>query len=344
MGHYSTKHGWNYAGIVDFTSDSVDTITQLVRSGDLSAQEVVQHSLATIEARNPVINAFVAVDGEGALAQAAAIDDQVAAGIDPGQLAGIPIGVKDLEPVAGFVTSFGSALHVNDPPAREDSVLVARMRAAGAVVVGKTNTPEYGHKGATDNVPFGTTTNPWNTDYSPGGSSGGTAAALAAGMIPLGTGSDGGGSIRIPSALCGLSGLKTETGRIPIAGQKMPGSGLLSCNGPMARTAVDTAAALDVGSGFHGRDPLSAVAPTMTFVDAVKSAEPPEKVVWCPTFGFANLDAEVLASCTSAVESLAAAGTEIVEIDTIWSKDPVMDWLVLWGRQPTKGPGTPSRY
>jgi aspartyl-tRNA(Asn)/glutamyl-tRNA(Gln) amidotransferase subunit A len=191
---------------MDFLDDSVEAIAARVRAGEQSAREVTEHAIGRIEALNPVLNAFVAWDGERALAQADAVDAAVAAGRDPGPLAGVPVGVKDLEAVEGFVTSFGSAMHAQDPAAAADSVHVARLRAAGAVIMGKTNTPEYGHKGATDNVPFGQTLNPWSPDHSPGGSSGGTASAVASGMVPLGTGSDGGGSIRIPASLCGLTG------------------------------------------------------------------------------------------------------------------------------------------
>ena len=238
---------------MDFLDDSVADIAQRVRSGEQSAREVTEHAISRIEALNPTLNAFVAWDGERALEQADALDAARAAGNDLGPLAGVPVGVKDLEAVEGFVTSFGSALHVGDSPAAADCVHVARLRAAGAVIMGKTNTPEYGHKGATDNVPFGQTVNPWSADHSPGGSSGGTGAAIASGMVPLGTGSDGGGSIRIPASLCGLSGLKTSTARVPISGQAMPGSGLLSTNGPMGRTAMDSAVALDAVVGHDGR-------------------------------------------------------------------------------------------
>jgi len=315
---------------MDFLTDSVAAIAARVNAGEQSARDVTAHAIARIEALDPTINAFVAIDPEAALAQADRVDARIAAGESAGPLAGVPVGIKDLEPVAGFTTSFGSDLHTQDPPATEDSVQVARLRAAGAVVIGKTNTPEYGHKGATDNVPFGATLNPWSREHSPGGSSGGTAAAIASGMVPLGTGSDGGGSIRIPASLCGLSGLKPETARVPIIGRTMPGSGLLSANGPMGRTAMDTAVALDAVVGPHGRDPLSLPHPGRSLTEAVARAEPPERVVWSPTMGFAKVDAEILASCTAAVEALAAAGTEVVEVDEIFPEDPVGAWLVLW--------------
>ena len=324
---------------MDFLSDSVAAIAARVNSGQQSAREVTEHAISRIEALNPTINAFVAWDGEAALAQADRIDQRISDGETVGTLAGVPIGVKDLEQATGFTTSFGSALHAQDPPATEDSVLVARMRDAGAVVIGKTNTPEYGHKGATDNVPFGATTNPWSTAHSPGGSSGGTGAAIASGMVPLATGSDGGGSIRIPASLCGLSGLKTEAGRIPIVGRKMPGSGLLSTNGPMGRTAMDTAVALDAVIGPDSRDPLSLPHPGTSWAAATEQAALPKKVAWSPTMGFAEVDAEVLASCTAAVEALAAAGTEVIELDEVFPEDPLRPWLVLWAVSRYKAQG-----
>ncbi len=314
-------------------------IAERVRSKQQSAREVTELALARIEELNPTINAFVAWDATAALAQADTIDQRIANGEDVGPLAGVPMGVKDLEAVQGFVTSFGSALHVNDGPAANDSVHVARYRAAGAVIVGKTNTPEYGHKGATDNLPFGATRNPWSTEHSPGGSSGGSAAALAAGMVPLATGSDGGGSIRIPAALCGFSGLKATTGRIPIPGSAMPGSGLLSANGPMALRASDSAYALDVVVGPDLRDPLSLPHPGQSWAAAVATAEAPERVVWSPTFGFANVDDEVLAKCTAAVKALEAAGTEVIELETIFDADPVTSWIVLWAVSRFKAQG-----
>jgi aspartyl-tRNA(Asn)/glutamyl-tRNA(Gln) amidotransferase subunit A len=174
---------------IDFRTTSLAELARSVREKELSARELTAAALARIDALNPAINAFVAVDGERAMKQAAAVDQIVASGGDPGPLAGIPIGVKDLEDAAGYVTTHGSPLWANGPVAEHDSVLVARLRAAGCVVVGKTNTPEFGWTAKTENVVFGSTKNPWNLDHGPGGSSGGSAAALAAGMVPLATGS-----------------------------------------------------------------------------------------------------------------------------------------------------------
>jgi len=318
--------------VLDFRDLSVPELAAAVRSRQLSAREVVGHAIERIETLNPSLNAFVATDLGRARRDAAAIDERLARGDDVGPLAGIPIGVKDLEAVEGMVTTFGSALRAGDAPATADCVHVARYRAAGAVIIGKTNTPEYGHKGATDNPLFGATANPWSPAHSPGGSSGGSAAAIAAGMVPLATGSDGGGSIRIPGALCGLSVLKTEQGRIPISGPTMPGSGLLSTNGPMGWKVRDSAYALDVAIGADGGDPLSLPHPGVSWSAALAEAagRGPDTVVWSPTMGFAEVDAEILAACEHAIAALEAAGTRVVRLDRVFDEDPLGPWLTLW--------------
>lgn len=324
---------------MDFRRERVVDLAARVRAGELAARELVEHSLARIERLEPTINAFVAIDADAALAAAAAIDARVAAGDDPGPLAGIPLGVKDLEDAAGYVTTYGSDLHTADPPATDDSPLVARLKAAGCVVVGKTNTPEFGFKGVTDNVPFGATANPWDPTRSPGGSSGGSGAALAAGMVPLATGSDGGGSIRIPSALCGLSGIKTSQGRVPLGGPNPPGSGILSVKGPMTRTIRDAAVALDACVGPHPTDPWSLPAPGSSWAAALDGDVLPRRVGWSRTMGFARVDAEVGRVVEAAVEALAGAGVEVVEIPTIFDEDPVQPWVVLWTSARRKAQG-----
>ena len=203
---------------MDFRTASVIDLAAQVRAGSLIAAELVDHALGRIAADNPAVNAFVAVDEGRARAAAEAVDATVAAGGDPGPLAGIPLAVKDLEDAAGYVTTHGSVAYADAPAATADSTLVARLVAAGCVVVGKTNTPELGWKADSENPLFGATRNPWNLEHTAGGSSGGSAAAIAAGMVPLATGSDGGGSIRIPSACNGLSGVKPSLGRVPSGG------------------------------------------------------------------------------------------------------------------------------
>src|SRR5688572_26521057 len=224
---------------MDFRTTTVAALAADVSAKRTSARELVGAALSRIEEIDPRVNAFVALDGERALADAASIDARIAAGEDVGPLAGIPIGVKDLEDAAGFRTTQGSAVYADSPVATTDSALVDRLKAAGCVVVGKTNTPELGWKADTVNPLFGATRNPWDLGRSAGGSSGGSAAAIAAGLVPLCTGSDGGGSIRIPSSICGLSGLKPSLGRVPMGGPKAPGWGDMSTKGPMARRIRD---------------------------------------------------------------------------------------------------------
>jgi len=313
---------------MDFREHSLDELVSKVKSKAISARELTQEALNNIDNLDSKLNAFCAVNHEEAINQANDLDTRISKGEELGSLAGIPIGIKDLEDAKGFVTTFGSALHVNDAPAEEDSVLVSRLRKAGCVILGKTNTPEFGHKGKTDNVPFGHTKNPWNLDYSPGGSSGGTSAALASGMIPLGTGSDGGGSIRIPSALCGLSGIKTSQGRIPLGGKTPPGSGLLTVKGPMANTTKDTVLALDATKGQHPTDIFSLDGEENWSSNI--STELPEKIIWSPTMGFSTVDNQVLEICEKAISSLEGAGVEVIVKETIWDTNPVEAWMVFW--------------
>jgi len=295
---------------------------------EISAKEMTQAALDNIDRYDVKLNAFCAVNHEDALLQAENIDSLIEKGEKVGKLAGIPIGVKDLEDAKGFVTTFGSDLHVNDPVAEEDSILVKRMRDHGCVILGKTNTPEFGHKGKTDNVPFGATKNPWNLEFSSGGSSGGTSSALASGMIPLGTGSDGGGSIRIPAALGGLSGLKTSQGRIPIGGRTPPGSGLLTVKGPMANTTKDSALALDATVGPHPTDIFSLEENDTGWFEQITD-ELPKTAIWSSTMGFSNVDKEILTACEKTINSLANAGVEIIQKENIWEENPVDAWMVF---------------
>lgn len=321
---------------MDLRRHSLADLAGLVRSGELAAREVAAAALARIEAVDGGVGAFVAVDGERAMAEALAVDERVAAGEDPGPLAGVPIGVKDLEDAAGFRTTRGSLLFRDGPPAMADSVLVGRLRAAGCVVVGKTNTPELGFRADTVNRLFPPTRNPWAPGRSPGGSSGGSAAAVAAGMVPLCTGSDGGGSIRIPSALCGLSGLKPSLGRVPSGGPHPPGWPTLSTKGVIARTARDVALAYDAVVGPDPTDLRSLPAPERGWAgslagDGPSRPTPPARVAWSATLGYAAVDREVRAVCEAAVARLADEGTDVVEVDGPFDADPADAWMTIVG-------------
>lgn len=315
---------------MDFRQADVVDLAAQVRARQVSARELVTASLDRIDAVNDQLVAFVAVDGERALAEADGIDRRLAAGEEVGPLAGIPIGVKDLEDAIGFVTTNGSLVHAADPPAATDSAFVARLRSAGCVVVGKTNTPEMGCKADTTNKVFGTTRNPWNTGRTAGGSSGGSASAVAAGMVPLTTASDGGGSIRIPASVCGLTGFKPSLGRVPAGGDDPPGWADVSSKGPLARTAAEAAAVLDCTVGPDPSDLRSLPRPEAAWLDAVTDPRPPSRVVWSPTLGYSPVDPEVRAVCEAAVRRLEEAGTDVLERE-VFGEDPVEAWLVLTG-------------
>jgi len=307
---------------VDFRARSLAEWVDDVHRRQVSARDLVDGAIANVEAWNGMINAFVAVDADRAKADADDIDTRLANGEAVGPLAGMPIGVKDLEDARGFVTTYGSAPHVRDKPAPRDSVLVARLRAAGCVVIGKTNTPEFGLKPQTDNSTFGISRNPWDLNATPGGSSGGSAAALAAGIVPLATGSDGGGSIRIPSAVCGLSGIKSSLGRVPSADPRAPSWGALSTKGPMARRIRDVALALDAVIGPSPRDLRSLPALSPGWLAALDAPRPPLRVAWSPTLGYMEVDPEIRGICEVAVKALAGDGVEIIEVDKVFSTDP----------------------
>ena len=314
---------------MDFRRETLNGLAEQVRSAKVSARELVSHALGQIDALNGRLNAFVAVDGDPALAEATRVDETVARGDDPGPLAGIPIGVKDLEDAAGFRTTSGSVTREHAAIATNHSVLVERLVAAGCVVVGKTNTPELGCKADTENPLFGPTRNPWDQARSPGGSSGGSAAAIAAGMVPLATGSDGGGSIRIPSALCGLSGLKPSLGRVPTGGPEPPGWPGLSTKGPMARTTVEVAYALDAVIGPDPSDLHALPMPEPSWTAALDDPHVPMAVAYSPNLGYAPVDAEVRAVCERALGVMSDAGARVVEIETVFAEDPIWTWLTM---------------
>ncbi|MBS1846649.1 MAG: amidase, partial [Actinobacteria bacterium] len=315
---------------MDFRTLGPIRVASMVRNGELSATEVVAEALSKIDAHRD-LNAFVAVDAERALADAGEVDAARARGEDPGPLAGVPLGVKDLEDAQGYVTTHGSVLQRDDPPATADSILVERLRSAGCVVVGKTNTPEYGWKGDTHNKLFGGTRNPWNLERSAGGSSGGSAAAVAAGLVPLATASDGGGSIRIPASVCGLPGLKPSMGRVPMGGPVPSAWPELSVKGILAPNIADTVAVLDTVVGPDPSDRMSLPIPERSWVDAMDDLGLPRQVVWAPTLGYADVDTEVAAACAAAIETIADAGVDVIEIDDLFDVDPVGSFMVLSG-------------
>ena len=237
---------------------------EMIAAGEVSSRELVQVYLERIERLDPQLNAFRVVFAERSLTEADQAQGRVGSG-DRRPLLGVPIAIKDDVDVAGEATMMGSAAH--GPPATADAEVVRRLRAAGAIVIGKTNVPELMIFPFTETERFGVTRNPWDLARTPGGSSGGSGAAVAAGLVGAALGSDGGGSVRIPAACCGLFGLKTQRGRISLAPRREAWYGL-SVNGPLTRRVRDAALFLDAASGTIEVEADSAPAPAMTFVEA----------------------------------------------------------------------------
>jgi aspartyl-tRNA(Asn)/glutamyl-tRNA(Gln) amidotransferase subunit A len=304
---------------------TVIEIADAVRRGQLKATEVLEESLAEIERTNGDLNAFVVVDEDLARQVAQEVDDCIAAGRDPGLLAGVPFGVKDLEDCAGLPTSKGSLLFKGRPPVGQDSIHVARLRAAGAVPVGKTASPEFGTVHFTSTRAWGTARNPWDPTRTPGGSSGGSAAAVAAGVVPFCTASDGGGSIRIPAAFSGLVGFKPSFGRIADVPLKDSMTSVVGC---LATTVADAARHLDVAAGPDDRDRTSLPAPTLRYERAIDGLFVEGlRAAWSPDLGFAVVDPEIGGRAEAAAMALVeAAGLELLE-RPVQLTDPVRTWL-----------------
>ena len=275
----------------------------LCSAGEVSAVELVEAHLRRIDAVNPVLNAIVTLVPERALREAAQLDRRLAAGGGPvGPLHGLPIAVKDLVETAGIRTTQGSPLFADHVPDTDD-LLVQRLRAAGAVIAGKTNTPEFGAGSHTFNPVFGVTRNPWDTNRSAGGSSGGAAAAVAAAMLPLADGSDMGGSLRNPAAFCGVCGLRPSPGRWP-SWPRLDPFDALSVAGPIARSVADLRLLLDAVAGPDGRSPL---APPP---DRPDSGGRP-RIGFSPDLGGLPVDADVAEVLATVPELLEAAGCDV---------------------------------
>jgi len=283
---------------------SATETADLVRRGELSAMQSVRAAFQRIEKSNPALNAFIQLDQAAAEAAAHAIDTRVARGEPVGPLAGVPIGVKDIESCKGFRVTQGSWFLRDSPLCSEDSRHVARLRAADAIPVGMTAMSEFGMDSATHSALWGVTRNPWNPATTPGGSSGGSAAAVAAGMVPLATGTDAGGSIREPAAFTGLVGLKPSHGRIP----KQDGFSNFTTCGVLARTVADCARHLDVAAGPHDGDRQSLPALPYKYEDALQTLDIGGlRVLWSDDLGYAVVDPEILAIARSAAERLISA-------------------------------------
>lgn len=288
-------------------------LARQLQARELSPVELTQIFLERIERLNPRLNAYCTLTPELALEQARAAEAAIMRG-ETGPLLGLPVSVKDLIFTKGVRTTRGSLLFAEAVP-DEDAPSVERLKAAGAVILGKTNTPELGWRGSTDNRVFGPTRNPWNLERTPGGSSGGASAQVAAGLGPLALGTDGGGSVRIPASYTGIFGLKPSLGRVPV--YPASATGELSHIGPMARTVADAALLLSVVAGPDERDRFSLPA-DQTDYPAICELGAREglkdlRIAWSPDLGYAPVEPEVRAITEKAARRFAEFGAEVEE-------------------------------
>jgi amidase len=290
-------------------------LARRIRHRQLSAREAVEAHLRAIERLNPTLNAFCTVAADRALQSADAADQALARGDEVGALHGVPIGIKDLTATAGIRTTWGSLLFKDHVPA-EDAEVVVRLKHAGAIVLGKTNTPEFGAGANTVNEVFGATRNPWNPALSASGSTGGGAAALASGMVPLAEGNDFGGSLRTPAAFCGVVGLRTTAGLVPKHPTALPWHDQ-AVGGPMARSAEDCALLLDAMAGFSETSPLSSAPPWKSAYESVSKGLDGKnlRLAYVADIAGLGIDKEVEAICRRAAKSLAGAAACVDEIE-----------------------------
>ncbi|WP_326829842.1 amidase family protein [Streptosporangium sp. NBC_01810] len=310
----------------ELTDLSAVDLQALLRYGEVSATEVLDAHLARIAERNPVINAVCSVSEDRARAEARRADDRMARGEYLGPLHGLPILHKDLIETAGVRTTFGSAAYRDHVP-DQDALIVRRAADAGAVMLGKTNTPQFGTGGHTWNALFGTTVNPYDTTRSAGGSSGGSAAALAAGMAPLATGTDMAGSLRIPAAFCNVVGMRPSPGRVPWVPSRM-GWFPYVVPGPMARTVNDLALLLSVTAGPDARAAISIEERGDRFTPPLNAAVSKLKVAWAPGIAGLPVDADVRPVLEQLGGTLCGLGAEVVEAepDLTGAEEAFLTW------------------
>jgi len=337
-------HGLERGGIVpELLQRTVTELVTRLRQKSLSPVELMEATLARIDATQSKLLAFTSLrDRESLLRDARAAEARILRG-DVRPLEGIPFGVKDLEDVAGLVTSYGS-VPFRDNLAVRDSVQVERLREAGAIVVGKTNAPEFGHTALTKNLLFGVSRNPWNPERTPGGSSGGSSAAIAGGVVPLATASDGGGSVRIPASFTGCFGLKPSYGRIPHEGQNLWIMDDTAVHGPLTRIVEDAALQLDVCVGPHPLDPNSLPHPGLSYRDVLPKLPRGLRIGWSGDLGYALVQPDVGEVAYDAARVFADRGHELRELET---SAPTLnrDWGLLGAFEQLSrlGPLLPAR-
>jgi amidase len=297
----------------DLADRSATELRRLIAAREASAVDVLEACLERIEGLNGTINAVVTLNPR-AMDDARELDRRLAQGDDPGTLCGLPVGIKDVTPVASLRTTFGSPLYADFVP-EQDALVVRRLRDAGAIILGKTNCPEFAAGGNTFNEVFGRTRNPWDTSKSAGGSTGGGAAALAAGMIALAEGTDLGGSLRIPASFCGIVGVRPTVGLVPTHPTDWVWD-TLQVTGPMGRTAEDVALMLQAIAGPSEWSPASHPPPGQDYVAAVHAGpRAGVRIAYCSDPARIGIDAAIERVCRDAAFGLSANGAVIEDID-----------------------------
>ena len=298
----------------DLAFTPASRLLEMMDAGEVSSVELTEMYLRRIEEFNPRLNAYLTVSADEAMAQAREADAARARG-ERAPMLGIPTSIKDLEATKGIRSTMGSLVFDGMVPDR-DSVLVERVKAAGAVILGKTNTPEFGLLGVTQNRLGDPCCNPWDPTRTSGGSSGGAAAAVIAGLCSVAPGTDGGGSVRLPSSFCGLYGLKPTLGRVPRAGGfGKPSPNLTSQAGPMARTVRDAALLLQVLAGHDSRDPSSLRSATPDYFAGLGQSIQGLRIAWSPDLGYCPVDPQVLEATASAAQMFQEFGCVVEETD-----------------------------
>ncbi len=298
-------------------------LARLAASGELSAVEAVEASLARLEATEPRLNSFVTVLADQAWRDAREADRRRSRGDTLGPLHAVPVSVKDLVAVRDAPFTFGSRSMAANIAAA-DSAAVERLRSAGAIIIGKTTTSEYGCKAVGESPLTGSTRNPWNIAKTAGGSSAGAASSVAAGVTSIGIGTDGGGSIRIPAALCGLVGVKAQFGRVPVF--PVAATPTLAHVCPIARDVRDAALLLQALAGWDARDPHSTPAPVPDFAGACERDPRSLRIAWSPTYGYASPEPEVLAIATQAARAFTDMGCSVEEVASPFGADSADLW------------------
>ncbi|GIX47296.1 MAG: amidase [Candidatus Tectimicrobiota bacterium] len=310
-----------------FTPASV--LREWIASKRVSPVELTELYLQRIERLDPQLHAYLTVTHEVAIKQARAAEEAVMAGKPLGPLHGVPLSIKDLEVTKGIRTTLGSLVFKDTVP-EVDSIVVERVRQAGAVILGKTNTPEFGLRGTTENRLGEACRNPWQPACTAGGSSGGAAAAVAAGLCALATGSDGGGSIRIPASFCGIYGLKPTQGRVPrYGGLGRPVVAQFSQSGPMARTVRDAALLLQVLAGPDPRDVSCLRQPPPDFLAALEGGVRGLRLGWSPDLGYAAVDPEVAQVAQQAAQVFAELGAQVDAVDVRLEEPFTPFWTIF---------------